>query len=67
MIELARGVEPWTCHAHPASQGGRPCGHHNASGGIVYDRTLCCERCGATKHASDSRLARKQEKSREHR
>jgi len=52
-------VEPWKCYARPAHMGGRECGQiaKGMVGGPM--RVLCCEHCGATKIASDSRLARK--------
>ena len=50
---------PWLCHARPAALG-RTCGHVNTTG-MLYGlrRLLCCESCGATKKASDDRLAAK--------
>lgn len=48
---------PWTCHAKPAALG-RTCGYVNASGGIKHAGLVCCESCGATKAASDARIAK---------
>lgn len=53
-------ANPWTCYARPASTG-RTCFHENTAGYLVsrVDYTLlCCESCGATKHAGDLRRAR---------
>lgn len=50
----------WTCYARPSSEGGRTCFHVNKVGirGIAQSHGVCCERCGATKKASDDRLKR---------
>lgn len=54
--------EEWTCYAQPASQGGKRCGHVNKGGvlgpGLAGKRLVCCEACGCTKIASDSRRER---------
>lgn len=48
----------WTCQAKPAALGGATCGHKNTKGtthGPPRHPRLCCEKCGCTKIASDSR------------
>jgi hypothetical protein len=48
----------WTCHAHPASLAGKPCGHVNETGKTVpfQGRELVyCGKCGCTKIASEHR------------
>jgi hypothetical protein len=49
---------PWTCHARPASLGGRTCGHLNERGRRARSGELCCEACGATQRAGELRLER---------
>lgn len=49
-------TQGWKCYARPAALG-RTCGHENTAG-ITFQRILCCESCGATKKASDDRLAK---------
>lgn len=55
----------WTCHAHPAAKGGKPCGHVNRGAPRSREfhgrRLEYCEACGCTRIASDDRLARKRE------
>jgi len=51
----------WTCHAHPAALGGKPCCHINTSQQSVQFQGKpleYCEACGCTKIASDHRLKR---------
>jgi hypothetical protein len=48
----------WICHAQPAPHGA-PCFHLNERGGTTHYGMVCCEKCGATKTASDDRWARK--------
>lgn len=52
----------YTCHAIPAETGVK-CGHYNATGGLPTQCGPACEKCGRTKHASDSRQRRETEKS----
>lgn len=51
----------WTCYAKPAALGGKTCGHKNEKGitsrSITRRGLLCCEECGCSKIASDSRKA----------
>jgi hypothetical protein len=49
----------WQCHAHPASLGGKPCGHINTAPQSVHFQGKSleyCDGCGCTKIASDHRL-----------
>jgi hypothetical protein len=48
----------WKCHAKPAALGGKTCGHENITGGMGFRGLMCCDGCGATKKASDDRLAK---------
>jgi hypothetical protein len=57
-------VIAWTCHAKPARLGGKTCGHQNTTGGSSFRNLVCCDGCGATKIASDDRLARETNKER---
>lgn len=49
--------QPWLCHAHPAHQGGKPCGFLNTTPALHQGLTVC-DSCGCTKIASDRRKDR---------
>lgn len=55
--------EAWLCHARPAHQGGRVCGHLNTTP-TLHQGHIVCAACGCTKIASDHRKAEGEAKTR---
>jgi hypothetical protein len=50
----------WRCHARPAANGGKPCGHLNMPGESIACRlgNQCCAVCGCTRIAGTDRYKR---------